>query len=188
MALRSDELHYNLQHLNGMLTTHEAAKQLDLSYWHFMHLVEAGRIPGVRVVDRWLFSPADLDEYKRRRYGELVDLARTALSHPDVDLTEKQATICRYLANSERPSAIARKLQQSRQAVYSQITLIREKVARILDQRADPNADPEQAAPRRRSRRRQRSKGPIPLPTPASEAEASAHSSSAETPESGLTP
>ncbi|WP_069803022.1 helix-turn-helix domain-containing protein [Thermogemmatispora onikobensis] len=188
MALRSDELHYNLQHLNGMLTTHEAAKQLDLSYWHFMHLVEAGRIPGVRIVDRWLFSPADLDEYKRRRYGELVDLARTALSHPDVDLTEKQATICRYLANSERPSAIARKLQQSRQAVYSQITLIREKVARILDQRADPNADPEQAAPRRKSRRRQRSKEPIPLPSPVSEAEASAQATGAEVPDSGVTP
>ncbi|MBE3564630.1 MAG: helix-turn-helix domain-containing protein [Thermogemmatispora sp.] len=188
MALRSDELHYNLQHLNGMLTTHEAAKQLDLSYWHFMHLVEAGRIPGVRVVDRWLFSPADLDEYKRRRYGELVDLARTALSHPDVDLTEKQATICRYLANSERPSAIARKLQQSRQAVYSQITLIREKVARILDQRSDTHADSEQPASRRKGRRRQSSKGPIPLPTSAPESEASARSPSAETPESGATP
>ncbi|MBX5459370.1 MAG: helix-turn-helix domain-containing protein [Thermogemmatispora sp.] len=188
MALRSDELHYNLQHLNGMLTTHEAAKQLDLSYWHFMHLVEAGRIPGVRVVDRWLFSPADLDEYKRQRYGELVDLARTALSHPDVDLTEKQATICRYLANSERPSAIARKLQQSRQAVYSQITLIREKVARILNQRSDANADSEQPSSRRKGRRRQSNKGPIPLPTAASEAEASARSPSAETPENGATP
>nr|BBH92647.1 hypothetical protein KTA_08460 [Thermogemmatispora argillosa] len=190
MALRSDELHYNLQHLNGMLTTHEAAKQLDLSYWHFMHLVEAGRIPGVRVVDRWLFSPADLDEYKRRRYGELVDLARTALSHPDVDLTEKQATICRYLANSERPSAIARKLQQSRQAVYSQITLIREKVARILDQRSDANGD--QSLARRRGRRRQRNKGPIPLPTsvsdPQAEAPACSSSTAAEATDPSVTP
>jgi excisionase family DNA binding protein len=131
MALRRDELHYNLQHLNGMLTTHEAAKQLDFSYWHFMHLVEAGRIPGVRVVDRWLFSPIDLDEYRRSRYGELEDMARTALDHPGVGLTEKQETICRCLVNSERPSQIARKLQQSRQAVHSQITLIREKVTRI---------------------------------------------------------
>ena len=130
MALRGDELHYNLQHLNGMLTTHEAAKQLDLSYWHFMHLVEKGRIPGMRIVDRWLFSPVDLDDYKRSKYGELEDLAKTALEHPAVDLTEKQETICRYLANSERPSQIARKLQQSRQAVHSQITLIREKVTR----------------------------------------------------------
>ena len=40
MALRSDELHYNLHHLNYMLTTPEAARKLDLSYWHFMHLVE----------------------------------------------------------------------------------------------------------------------------------------------------
>lgn len=131
MALRSDELHYNLQHLNGMLTTHEAAKQLDLSYWHFMHLVEAGRIPGVRVVDRWLFSPNDLNDYRRSKYGELEDLASLALDHPGIDLTEKQATICRYLTNNERPSDIARKLQQSRQAVHSQISLIREKVARI---------------------------------------------------------
>src|SRR2546426_10027458 len=124
MALRSDELHYNLQHLNGMLTTHEAAKHLDLSYWHFMHLVEKGRIPGVRVVDRWLFSPNDLNDYRRSRYGELEDMARSALEHPGVELTEKQEIICRYLTNSERTSDIARKLQQSRQAVHSQISLI----------------------------------------------------------------
>src|SRR5437660_5776947 len=139
MALRSDELHYNLQHLHGMLTTHEAAKQLDLSYWHFMHLVEAGRIPGIRVVDRWLFSPGDLDEYRRSRYGELEDMAKTALEHPAVDLTEKQETICRYLVNSERPSQIARKLQQSRQAVHSQITLIREKVLRTQSPKSFKN-------------------------------------------------
>jgi excisionase family DNA binding protein len=131
MALRSDELHHDLQHLNGMLTTHEAAKHLDLSYWHFMHLVEKGLIPGVRVVDRWLFSPNDLNEYRRRKYGQLEDMAKTALEHPAVELTEKQETICQYLVNSERPSEIARKLNQSRQAVHSQITLIREKVSRI---------------------------------------------------------
>ncbi len=131
MVLRSTELHQNLQHLNGMLTTHEAAKQLDLSYWHFMHLVEAGRIPGVRVVDRWLFSPDDLADYRRSKYGQLEDLARAALNHPTISLTEKQATICRFLIENERPSEIARKLQQSRQAVHSQIALIREKVTRI---------------------------------------------------------
>ena len=158
MALRSDELHYNLQHLNGMLTTHEAAKQLDLSYWHFMHLVEAGRIPGVRVVDRWLFSPVDLDEYRRSKYGELEDMAKTALEHPAVDLTEKQATICRFLANSERPSQIARKLQQSRQAVHSQITLIKEKVSRI--QHASKQSQASEQPPSRRGRAK---KEPIPL-------------------------
>jgi excisionase family DNA binding protein len=131
MVLRSDELHHNLQHLNGMLTTHEAAKQLDLSYWHFMHLVEAGRIPGVRVVDRWLFSPDDLADYRRSKFGKLEDLARAALDHPTVELTAKQATICRFLLDNERPSEIARKLQQSRQAVHSQIALIREKVTRM---------------------------------------------------------
>lgn len=147
MALRSDELRYNMQHLNGMLTTHEAARQLDLSYWHFMHLVEAGRIPGVRVVDRWLFSPEDLDEYRRSKYGVLEDMARTALSHPAIDLTEKQETICRYLAGSERPSDIARKLQQSRQAVHSQIALIKEKVARIQPKKPSAQSPAERREP-----------------------------------------
>ncbi len=138
MVLRSSELQQNLQHLNGMLTTHEAAKQLDLSYWHFMHLVEAGRIPGVRVVDRWLFSPDDLDDYRRSKYGALEDIARTALEHPASSLTEKQALICRYLLSNERPSDIARKLQQSRQAVHSQISLIREKVSRLQSSPVEP--------------------------------------------------
>src|SRR5260370_14410194 len=153
MALRSDELHRSLQHLNDMLTTHEAAKQLDLSYWHFMHLVEAGRIPCVRVVDRWLFSPNDLDDYRPSKYGELEDMARTALEHPGVGLTEKQETICRYLVNSERPSHIARKLQQSRQAVHSQITLIREKAIRTQspqpsrNQRTDTQSSSDEKPP-----------------------------------------
>lgn len=158
MALRSDELHYNLQHLNGMLTTHEAARQLDLSYWHFMHLVEAGRIPGMRVVDRWLFSPLDLVEYRRSRYGELEDMAKTALEHPAVDLTEKQETICRYLANSERPSQIARTLQQSRQAVHSQIALIKEKVSRI-----QPPSKQSTISEQKTSQRGHSNKEPVPL-------------------------
>lgn len=162
MALRSDELHRNLQHLNGMLTTHEAAQQLDLSYWHFMHLVEAGRIPGVRIVDRWLFSPSDLDAYRRSRYGELEDMARSALEHPAVDLTEKQEVICRHLVNSERPSEIARKLKQSRQAVHSQISLIREKVSRIQPKKT-PNSTTTE--PSNRSRKKTE---PIPFRPPKS--------------------
>lgn len=168
MALRSDELHYNLQHLNGMLTTHEAAKQLDLSYWHFMHLVEAGRIPGVRVVDRWLFSPVDLDDYRRSKYGELEDMAKTALEHPAIGLTEKQETICRYLINSERPSQIARKLQQSRQAVHSQITLIREKVLRIQSSKPSntTNTADSQSTPEPSPRLARNKKTLIPLKSP----------------------
>lgn len=160
MALRSDELHYSLQHLNSMLTAHEAAKHLDLSYWHFMHLVEAGRIPGVRVVDRWLFSPSDLNDYRRSRYGKLEDMATLALSHPGVGLTEKQAIICRHLANNARPSDIARTLQQSRQAVHSQISLIRDKVARVQPSQT-VSSHPQ--APKRLSRTK---KVPIPLRPP----------------------
>jgi excisionase family DNA binding protein len=131
MVLRSSELQHTLQRLNGLLTTHEAAKKLDLSYWHFMHLVEAGRIPGIRIVDRWLFTPNDLDDYRRQKFGELEDLARVALENSAIELTEKQATICRHLLSNNRPSEIARKLQHSRQAVHSQISLIREKVSRL---------------------------------------------------------
>ena len=171
MALRSDELHFNLQHLNGMLTTHEAAKQLDLSYWHFMHLVEAGRIPGVRVVDRWLFSPVDLDDYRRSKYGELEDMAKTALEHPAIGLTVKQATICQYLVNSERPSQIARKLQQSRQAVHSQITLIREKVSRSqtpkISNTTNLSASTKQQGPEPSRRTPRNKKASITLNSPA---------------------
>lgn len=131
MAIRSVELHRNLQHLNDMLTTHEAAAKLDLSYWHFMHLVEAGRIRGMRVADRWLFSPEDLDSYRRSKFGQLEDLARTALNSPGIGLTEKQVLICHSLLRNERPSHIARQLQHSRQAVHSQIALIRDKVTRV---------------------------------------------------------
>jgi excisionase family DNA binding protein len=161
MAIRREELHHTLQHLKGMLTTHEAAKQLDLSYWHFMHLVEAGRIPGVRVVDRWLFSPGDLDDYRRRKYGQLEDMASTALSNPAIHLTERQAVICRYLVCNERPSEIARKLQQSRQAVHSQISLIKEKVSRLHATQADPPASPAST-----SRRMPRIKCDTPLSVP----------------------
>lgn len=149
MAIRSEELHRNLQQLNGMLTTHEAAKQLDLSYWHFMHLVEAGRIPGVRVVDRWLFSPDDLDDYRRSKYGKLEDMASTALNSPAVNLTERQAAICRYLVSNERPSEIARKLQQSRQAIHSQISLIKEKVSRLQLVQHETSASATETIPRR---------------------------------------
>jgi len=143
-----------------MLTTHEAAKQLDLSYWHFMHLVEAGRIQGVRVVDRWLFSLDDLADYRRSKYGVLEDMARLALNHPDIGLTEKQAMICRYLLANKRPSDIARTLQQSRQAVHSQISLIREKVSRSqalsTNQPSNPysNADLPTNTSRRTTRKR----------------------------------
>ena len=164
MALRRDELHHNLQHLNDMLTTHEAAKHLDLSYWHFMHLVEKGLIPGVRVVDRWLFSPTDLNEYRRRKYGQLEDMAKTALEHPSVELTEKQEIICQHLVNCERPSEIARKLKQSRQAVHSQITLIREKVSRIQPLKSTLQAtEADQKAPKRTTRI---SKKPLPFRSP----------------------
>ncbi len=165
MALRSDELHHNLQHLNGMLTTHEAAKQLDLSYWHFMHLVEKGSIPGVRVVDRWLFSPTDLNEYRRRKYGQLEDMAKTALEHPLVELTEKQEIICQYLVNCERPSEIARKLKHSRQAVHSQITLIREKVSRIQPLKTTPQLTETTQNPHP-SETPHESKRPIPIHSP----------------------
>ncbi len=149
MAIRSEELHSNLQQLHGMLTTHEAAKQLDLSYWHFMHLVEAGRIPGVRVVDRWLFSPDDLDDYRRSKYGKLEDMASMALNSPAVNLTERQAAICRYLVSNERPSEIARKLQQSRQAIHSQIALIKEKVSRLQIMQHETSSPATATIPRR---------------------------------------
>lgn len=129
MALRTTESNQRPNPLNGYLTTREAATYLSMSYWHFMHLVEANRIHGLRVVDRWLFAPKDLDTYRRStRSGEIAELARIALSSPDIPLTPRQTTICEALIAGARPAEIARQQSQSRQAVHAQLALIREKV------------------------------------------------------------
>jgi DNA-binding CsgD family transcriptional regulator len=141
MALRSEELPARLESLRGLLTSHEAARYLQMTYWHFMHLVESDRIAGMRVVDRWLFAPADLDAYRRSRYGEIEDAAHAALESPAINLTEKQEIICRSLVAGKRPSEIARELRQSRQAVHAQIGLIREKVSQTQSQRTTPSRD-----------------------------------------------
>lgn len=131
--------------VSGYLTTREAADYLGMSYWHFMHLVEDQRIPGIRIVDRWLFAPVDLDTYRRStRSGEIAELARLALSSPNVALTPRQRTICEAIATGQRPADIARHQQQSRQAVHAQLALIREKVKHALSEPAP------KAAPRRR--------------------------------------
>jgi excisionase family DNA binding protein len=149
MALRSEELPNRLQSLSGLLTSHEAASYLQMTYWHFMHLVEAGRISGMRVVDRWLFSTDDLDAYRRERYGEMEDAARTALESPDVTLTQKQEAICRRILAGRKPSEIARELKQSRQAVHAQLGLIRDKVdptRQTSPQKAPPSPSCDSAA------------------------------------------
>jgi excisionase family DNA binding protein len=131
--------------LTGYLTTREAADYLGMSYWHFMHLVEDQRIPGMRIVDRWLFAPVDLDAYRRStRSGEIAELARLALSSATVVLTPRQRTICEAIATGQRPADIARQQQQSRQAVHAQLALIREKVNHTRTESAP-------TAPRRRT-------------------------------------
>lgn len=159
MALRSEELPTRLQSLSGLLTSHEAARHLQMTYWHFMHLVEGDRIPGLRIVDRWLFSPEDLDAYRRSRYGELEDTARAAIDDPTISLTEKQAIICRGILAGSKPSDIARQLRQSRQAVHAQLGLIREKVtqaeaAKLGNPRLNRSAPPSTNLPPLSSRRR----------------------------------
>jgi excisionase family DNA binding protein len=132
MALSKNEIAYRPNPLNGYLTTREAASYLRMSYWHFMHLVEANRIPGIRIVDRWLFSPADLDDYRRStKSGEIIELARTALGASHVALTARQRLICEAIIAGNRPAEIARQQNQSRQAVHAQLASIREKVQQI---------------------------------------------------------
>jgi|GEM_PF-3000378 len=129
MALRSNDLPYRPNPLNGYLTTREASTYLQMSYWHFMHLVEANRIPGIRIVDRWLFSPPDLDTYRRStKSGEISHIAQSALDSPHVTLTARQRAICEAIVSGHRPAEIARQQQQSRQAVHAQLSLIREKL------------------------------------------------------------
>ncbi len=146
MALRNTD-HPRPHPLAGYLTTREAAAHLSMSYWHFMHLVEAEKIPGMRIVDRWLFSPADLDAYRRStKSGAITDLAHSALTTPTVALTPRQREICEAIVSGSRPAEIARQQQQSRQAVHAQIALIREKLAALT-------AAPVTLIPRARSAR-----------------------------------
>lgn len=150
MALRGEELPSRLQSLSGLLNSHESAQQLQMTYWHFMRLVESGRIRGMRVVDRWLFDPEDLEDYRRSRFGDLEDAARAALSRKDVALTEKQELVCRHILDGRRPSDIAREFQTSRQAIHAQIGIIREKLTRT-DPTFLPRHDPSVATHRKRS-------------------------------------
>ena len=144
MVLSKSPLPQRLSHLDEYLTTREAAAYLGMSYWHFMHLVEAERIQGIRILDRWLFTQDDLNAYRRTtRSGEIVELARTALTSPHVALTPRQNAICEALIAGNRPSEIARQQQQSRQAVHAQISLIRDKMQQ-------PVAPLDRPAPRRR--------------------------------------
>ena len=150
MALRGEELPTRLQSLSGLLNSHQSADLLQMTYWHFMRLVESGRIRGMRVVDRWLFDPEDLEEYRRSRFGDLEDAARAALSRKDVSLTEKQERLCRQILDGRRPSEIAREFQLSRQAIHAQIGIIRDKVIRS-DSTFLPNQHPSDARQRKRS-------------------------------------
>lgn len=130
MALSHHDLPYRSHPLQGYLTTREAARYLNMSYWHFMHLVEAERIQGYRIVDRWLFSPADLDSYRRTtKSGAIIDLAHQALSETQVNLTPRQKSICEAILAGLRPAEIARQQKQTRQAVHAQLALIREKLS-----------------------------------------------------------
>lgn len=129
MALYKSELNHRTNPLYGYLTTRESAAYLHMSYWHFMHLVEADRIQGLRIVDRWLFSPADLDTYRHStKTGAIIHLAQNALHSPYVNLTPRQRVICEAIVAGNRPAEIARQQQQSRQAVHAQLALIREKM------------------------------------------------------------
>ncbi len=147
MALSSSALPYHLSHLAGYLTTREAAVHLNMSYWHFMHLVEDERIHGIRILDRWLFTQEDLDVYRRStKSGEILELARTALSSPHLALTPRQHAICEALTAGSRPADIARQQNQTRQAVHAQIALIREKMAQA-PQITRQNPRPRRIAP-----------------------------------------
>lgn len=135
MALRHFDSPHPLNPLQGFMTTREAATYLRMSYWHFMHLVEADRIPGFRIVDRWLFSQNDLDTYRRStKAGAIQDLAETALNTPNVPLTPRQRIICEAILEGMRPAEIARQHQQTRQAIHAQLALIREKLDHLAMQ------------------------------------------------------
>jgi excisionase family DNA binding protein len=115
----------------GFITAHEAAKRLNRSYSHVMHMLERGELSGLKLFDRWLLSPDDLAAYRNRRYGAHRDLARAALDAPHARLTARQQRICEALACEKTLSEVARDLGISRQAVHAQLSLIRRKLGEV---------------------------------------------------------
>ncbi len=133
MALNSDNITApSFIPLNSFMTTREAAKYLNMSYWHFMRLVENEKIPGIRIADRWIFHQPDLDAYRKStKTGETISLAEKALELLGQTLTQRQRDICAALVEGKRPSEIARQQQQTRQAIHAQLASIREKVEQL---------------------------------------------------------
>ena len=123
--------HPYLTCLEGLLTSGEAARELDLSQDRVLRLLERRDLGGVRVANRWLLSPADLAAFRERRYGEARALCEAALEEPGMRLTEKQRRICEALRHGTSMTVAARSLDLPRPSLYAQLKLIRKKLARI---------------------------------------------------------
>jgi excisionase family DNA binding protein len=118
-------------YLHELLTSKEAAGQLGLSHDRVYRLLERRQLGGIRVANRWLITPADLAEFRERRYGEVRALCDAALGQPSLRLTEKQRRICEVLRHGVSISKAARDLGLPRPGIYAQLGLIRKKLSRL---------------------------------------------------------
>src|SRR5579871_1008644 len=83
--------------LVGVLTTSDAARELNLSQDRVTRLLEQGELVGLRKANRWFLTPEAIAAFRRGRYGATQDLCRRALAAEGLRLTPKQRAICEAL-------------------------------------------------------------------------------------------
>src|SRR5205823_4925350 len=79
--------------LAGVLTTSDAARELNLSQDRVTRLLEQGELVGLRKANRWFLTPDAIAAFRRHRYGATQDLCGRALAATGVRLTPKQRAI-----------------------------------------------------------------------------------------------
>ena len=126
-----------LNYLQDLLTSSEAARELQLSQDRVVRLLERQELGGVRIANRWLLSPADLTAFRDRRHGAIRNLCTAALSEPNLRLTEKQRRICESCRHGVSMTTAARELDLPRPSLYAQLKLVRKKLSRIRPEFVD---------------------------------------------------
>jgi helix-turn-helix protein len=112
----------------GVLTTSDAARELNLSQDRVTRLLEQGELVGLRQANRWFLTPAAIAAFRRRRYGATQDLALRALAAEGVRLTPKQRAICDALKDGTSMTAASRVTELPRPSLYAQLRLIQRKL------------------------------------------------------------
>lgn len=116
----------------GVLTTSDAARELNLSQDRVTRLLEQGELVGLRKANRWFLTPDAIAAFRQRRYGATQDLCSRALAATGVRLTPKQRAICEALKDGTSMTTASRRTGLPRPSLYAQLRLIQRKLDKHL--------------------------------------------------------